>query len=268
MIVQPAYAVVAGHIVAAHAAAGRPLVVGLAGSQGSGKSTLAHFLRDDLGRRGLAAAVVSLDDLYLDRPERVALAARVHPLLATRGVPGTHDVALGMATIDALLAATADSTTAIPRFDKASDRRGAPDRLAGACDVVILEGWCLGAVAQSDADLAPPVNRLEADEDGDGTWRRFVNAALARDYPPLFARIDLMVFLAAPGFADVLGWRTRQERMLPAGGSATMDDAALARFIMHYERLTRAMLATMPARADIVLRLAPDQSIRAVEIRP
>jgi D-glycerate 3-kinase len=41
-----------------------------------------------------------------------------------------------------------------------------------------------------------------------------------------------------------------------------MDGAQLDRFVQHYERLTRHILAEMPGRADLVLHLAPDRSQR------
>ena len=81
---------------------GHPLVLGICGAQGSGKSTLAEALAERLERDGLACAVLSLDDLYLTRAERERLARGVHPLLATRGPPGTHDTSLGIAVLDAL----------------------------------------------------------------------------------------------------------------------------------------------------------------------
>src|SRR6185437_8649015 len=73
-----------------------PLVLGLCGAQGSGKSILARSLADRFASRGRRVAVLSLDDLYLTKAERSRLAQEVHPLLGTRGVPGTHDVALGL----------------------------------------------------------------------------------------------------------------------------------------------------------------------------
>ncbi len=41
------------------------------------------------------------------------------------------------------------------------------------------------------------------------------------------------------------------------GGDASrvMDEAAIARFIAHYERVTRHILAEMPARADHLISL-------------
>jgi D-glycerate 3-kinase len=232
-----------------------PLVVGLCGAQGSGKSTLAAELAARIGH----TVVLSLDDLYLTRAARIELACAVHPLLRTRGVPGTHDVGLGLRVFDAL---DRGLDAPLPRFDKASDDRVAGEhwRIArGDTQVLLLEGWCVGARPQTVAALSEPVNALEREEDADGRWRRYVNAALAGDYQRLFARLDRLVLLAAPGFSIVRDWRTQQERALRAvaGADATgvMDDAELVRFIAHYERLTRHVLAEMPGRADLTIRL-------------
>src|SRR6185312_7223999 len=145
-------------------AAGRPIVAGLCGSQGSGKSTMAAFLKALLEAKGLKAVVLSIDDLYLTLPERERLAAEVHPLLKTRGVPGTHDVGLGHALLDVLSDGVAE--VSMPRFDKAQDTRapaGTWPRLTSPMDVILLEGWCVGAIPQTEAALAAPVNALERD---------------------------------------------------------------------------------------------------------
>src|SRR5690606_7427374 len=212
-------------------------VVGLCGAQGSGKSTAAAALVELLQRDGLPAAALSIDDFYLPRVARVELARTVHPLLATRGVPGTHDVELAQATIDQL---ALPGEVLLPAFDKARDdrrpRREWP-QVTGALRVVILEGWCVGAIPQPEAQLATPVNALERDEDPHGTWRRHVNDALAGSYRTLFDRLSPLVLLQAPSFEVVQGWRAEQEhklreKLLREGGdtSGLMDDAAIARF--------------------------------------
>lgn len=229
---------------------------GIAGLQGSGKSTLARQVAALAARHGRALAVLSTDDAYLDRPEREALAARVHPLLATRGPPGTHDVALACRTLDGL---RAGEDVPLPRFDKLGDRR-LPERdwpRAGRVDGVILEGW-FNQVPPEPADaLAAPLNALERDEDADGRWRRYCNDALGRDYPPLWARIDRALFLQPPGFDVVPDWRWRQECALRARapGRAGMDRAAVERFVAHFERVSRQALRTLPAIADHTLAL-------------
>lgn len=246
----------------------RPLVLGICGAQGSGKSTLARALIQECEGRGLRTAVLSLDDLYLSRQHRRALAEQVHPLFETRGVPGTHDVALGLELFAALDRAEPHP---LPRFDKATDepapRAGRPFA-PGSLDVLVFEGWCVGARAQDAAALERPVNALEETEDADGTWRRSVNAALAGPYAALFARIDRLMLLAAPGFEVVREWRGQQERALAValpGAPGIMDEPALGRFIAHYERLTRHVLAEMPARADCTAWLDADRSIRSIE---
>lgn len=247
----------------------KPVVVGICGAQGSGKSTLARALEQAAAAKGIAAASLSIDDLYLSLAERGALAKSVHPLLRTRGVPGTHDVALGLSVLDALERGEAAS---LPRFDKASDDRFLPDRWGAApaeTQLLILEGWCVGARPQPSEALREPINALEVREDPDGVWRRYANDALAGAYQALFARIDLLVLLAAPSFDVVFDWRLQQEEELRerVGSDAPglMTAAGIARFIEHYERLTRYILAEMPARADILVRLAADRT--PLEIR-
>ena len=251
------------------AGAGRPVVIGLCGAQGSGKTTLAQAAAEACHDKGIVAAILSIDDIYLTRAEREVLAREIHPLLATRGPPGTHDVALGEAVLNALDRGDAAS---LPRFDKARDDRALQSQWPKApegCEVLLLEGWCVGARPQTDGDLTRPVNELEALEDRQAIWRRHVNAALASTYQRLFARLDCLVMLAASGFEVVFDWRMQQEAELRArvGSEATgvMDAGQVARFIQHYERLTRHMLAEMPARADLLIRL--DAKRKPLEIR-
>lgn len=244
-------------------------MVGLTGAQGSGKSTLAAALADRLGSAGIPTAILSLDDLYLTHAERLRLARAVHPLLATRGVPGTHDVALGLSVIAALERGEA---AALPRFDKARDDR-APEaewpRAPAGCRVLLFEGWCVGAGPQDAEALAGPVNALEASEDAGAVWRTHANAALAGPYRALFDRIDFQILLAAPGFEVVKDWREEQEAKLRAvsGAAQVMSPAQVERFIGHYERLTRHILAEMPPRADITVRLGPNREVLAIEER-
>lgn len=253
----------------------QPLVVGIHGAQGTGKSTLTDFLRTILAHRyQCPTASLSLDDIYHTRATREALAQEVHPLLLTRGVPGTHDLALGLDVLDTLTAANAGSRTPLPVFNKAIDDREPEDQwplFIGRPQIILLEGWCLGALPEPDEELLKPVNDLEAREDPDGEWRSFVNDQLKGAYGELFRRVKLLIMLRAPSMGAVLAWRTLQEHHLaearlnaPDKGDKgavgaperrIMSDDQVARFVMHYERITRRCLEEMPGRADVVLDL-------------
>jgi D-glycerate 3-kinase len=265
----------AARIAEARRALGRTIVAGLCGSQGSGKSTMAAFLRALLEDQGLKTAVLSIDDLYLTLSERERLAEEVHPLLRTRGVPGTHDVGLGQALIDVLSDGVAE--VSMPRFDKAEDTRAPAEtwpRLISPVDVILLEGWCVGAIPQGEAALARPVNALEREEDAGGVWRRYVNARLAGDYAGLFGRIDILALLEAPSFEVVYGWRSLQEKKLAdkvrlqgLTGTKVMDALQIRRFLMFYQRLTEWILEEMPGRADILMPLDEDHRFLGVKFR-
>jgi D-glycerate 3-kinase len=247
---------------------GQLAVLGLCGAQGSGKSTLAQTLLDRCRAQGIAAAALSIDDLYLPRSARQHLARSVHPLLATRGVPGTHDIALGMEVLGAL---KRGEPCELPRFSKAIDDRlprsdweTAPED----CRLLLLEGWCVGARPQAAEALVRPINDLERREDPQGIWRRFANDTLAGPYQSLFGMIDTLMLLQAPGFEIVFDWRMQQEDKLRAhvgaGAPGLMDATQIARFIQHYERLTRHILAEMPNRANLVVGMAADRAPLAI----
>ena len=233
----------------------RCAVIGLCGAQGSGKSTVAKYAARLLEARGLRTVALSLDDFYLSHDARQRLAKAVHPLLAVRGPPGTHDVGMAGAAMDQL---RSKGKVTLPRFDKATDNRtprGTWATVASPVDVVLLEGWCVGAVSQGRAALATPVNTLERDEDPKAVWRTYINEQLDGPYQVLFARLHDLILLEAPSFEVVAGWRAEQEAKLRANGTGGMDEAEIARFVAHYERLTRWILAEMPQRADWVITL-------------
>ena len=226
--------------------------VGIGGGQGAGKSTLARLLvlaGELLGRRVLA---LSLDDFYLTRAEREQLAATAHPLFRTRGPPGTHDVA-GLCAVVRQLKGGRVASVAVPRFDKGADDRTGRATVQGPVDTIVVEGWCIGAEAGEPGELAAPINALERQEDADGRWRRGIDQTLAEDYAALHRELDELVFLAVPDLDAVLRWRTEQEQERPP--AQRMAAADLARFVQHYERITRRMIADLPQRADVVAQL-------------
>lgn len=237
-------------------------LIGIAGAQGSGKTTLARAAAERWG-----ATHLSLDDVYLTKAEREAKGRAVHPLFAVRGPPGTHDLSLLDATVAALRAAGPGDHTSLPAFDKlADDRRPEGDGpvFTGRPTAVLVDGWCLGATPQAEADLVAPINAVERERDGQGVWRRAVNAALAGPYAEAFARFDAILFLKAPSFETVLDWRCEQEAGLLGLSPADLPPqrrAELAVFIQAFERITRHMLAG-GVRADVTFALDRDRTVR------
>ena len=245
---------------------GRPPVFAIAGLQGTGKSTLAAQMQALGAARGKRVVVLSIDDFYLTRGERLALGRRMHPLLATRGPPGTHDVALACATIDALRSLRPGGVARLPRFDKIADRRLPPSRwtpVRARPDLVVFEGWFLAVPPEDEAALRRPLNALERDEDPDGTWRRYCNDALA-GYAPLWQRLDYLLFLQGPGFAQVPAWRWQQEQTLQAKHPhrRAMTRAQVERFVLFFERVSRHAWRVLPALADATVRIDARRRLR------
>ena len=251
-------------------------VIGIHGGQGSGKSTLSGALRDMYHEVfGWNTVVLSIDDLYLTHQQRQTRAAERHPLLATRGVPGTHDVAMGIRLIRELKALESDEVLRIPAFDKASDDR-LPEThwhsIQGPVDMILFEGWCVGCHPVDEQQLQTPFNTLEATEDKDGAWRRAVNDQLAGPYREWFSMIDFLLMLKVPDMRAVLNWRTQQESgnkqsAAGHGPDRSLDAAKLERFIQHYQRLTEQALNNMPGWADLILNQNQHHQVDSIESR-
>lgn len=246
----------------------RPCFVGLCGPQGCGKSTGAGLLQELLSNRSLRAAIVSLDDFYLTRTERESLARDIHPLFVTRGPPGTHDLALGIKTTRQLLTG---ASLAIPSFAKQLDDRAQRSTwpwFEGPADIVVLEGWCVGAQPQLDQSLCEPINDLERHLDEEGVWRRYVNSALYA-YQTWFDSIDYLIQLRPPSFGIVARWRFEQEeglraRLGPEESASLMSAPEINRFVQHYERLTVALIEDGSGAADAVVDLDENRRLKCL----
>lgn len=244
----------------------KPLVIGINGAQGSGKSTLAELLvLLFVQHYHINAISMSIDDFYCTRQQRIELADQIHPLLLTRGVPGTHDTSLAQQTLDWLI--QGKESTKIPRFNKAEDDRFPQDQwntAAGKMDIIIFEGWCLGAEPQKTDDLLTSVNELEEKNDAELIWRKYVNQQLQGRYCTLFNTVDLWIMLKAPSFDCVFNWRLQQENKLRESindKSRTMDEYAIKHFIQHYQRITEHLLTTLPNKADYLFELDEQRNI-------
>ena len=251
--------------------AGQPMLVAINGCQGSGKTTLADFLVTWVNSNTEFNSVsLSIDDFYLSHAARAELAEDVHPLFATRGVPGTHDIKLMEQTLSALMAGK--KNVPLPQFDKLTDDPVAKEHWPTnqkPVDIIFFEGWCVASTAQQPYQLQTPINDLEQYEDADGVWRRCVNSCLANEYQNVFAMADYTIMLKAPSFEDVYAWRLEQEHKLIAKnglGKGTFDEITLRRFISHFERITRENLATLAYDVDALLLLDSQRDITKMQL--
>lgn len=248
----------------------QPLLVNINGAQGTGKSTLTTFLKRIIeSELACEVAELSLDDFYYTRSERQMLSKQVHSLLITRGVPGTHDIALIEYVLDTLMN---HQPCKVPRFDKAMDDRCAESDWTHynvPVDIILFEGWCNNSPFQSPEELVQPVNELEVNEDPQGIWRHYANEQLKDYHKHLFSQAEMSIMLNASDFDRVYQWRYLQEQKLRASASSLkqqhlMSDTELRRFIQHYERITQHTLSHLPAMADVVLPVAADHSITGI----
>lgn len=219
-------------------------IVGMSGPQGAGKTTALNELYRKTSKR---VATLGIDDFYLTKSEREILAKEVSPLYLTRGPAGTHDIGIINNTIDALIAAEDDSRTPILQFDKVSDDRAPASQWSvfeGKPDIILLEGWLVGALATDDYADSPPVNDIEQ-QDHDSVWRKEQKKYLAGPYAELWNRFDAFIHIEAPSFKTIFHWRKQQEasNLGIAEAELTQDKIDWVRnFIQYYERLTIAMV--------------------------
>ena len=248
-----------------------PFVLSLQAPQGTGKSTLCSFLQLLLEQHyDQRLAVLSLDDFYYDSVTREQLAKDIHPLLKTRGVPGTHDRQLALDTLHSL---KSGNSTSLPRFNKADDNPyprsewpDSPDNVT----IILFEGWCNNVPPQSQAQLLEPINELEALEDPHCQWRTYVNQQAALHHDELFALTDALLCMQIPTFDLVYQWRGLQEEKLRAtsrDASKLMGKQQLVRFIQHFERLSRHAMSVLPERADLLVTLDESHQLTQLKIR-
>ena len=225
------------------------IILGLAGGQGSGKSTISSILKIILNTNyKLKVLTISIDDYYKTLYERKKISS-TNKLMITRGVPGTHDINLLYKHLKNLKKKRFKPFLS-PKFSKAKDDRMKKrdwKKISGSYDVVIFEGWCVGARHQTYKELKKPLNSMEKLEDIKLTWRTKVNNELKKDYKKVYKLIDYLIFLKVPSFKYVYKWRLLQENKLMAksSGKKIMDSSKIKKFIMFYERITKNMLKNL-----------------------
>jgi len=249
----------------------KTLFVGLSGGQGSGKTTITRIIKLILiNQYNLNIVSFSIDDFYKTYSERISSSKKVHKLFLTRGVPGTHDIRLLKKTFDHLLR-NKFKTFYIPKFDKSTDDRCPKSqwtKVKKKPDVVIFEGWCVGARHQVNKSLKKPINSLEKNYDKKMIWRKKVNNELKSRYKSVFKLIDNLIFLAVPSFKYVYKWRLLQEKKLKAKfkeKKRTMTENQIKKFVMYYERITKQMLKDLKTKADIVIKLDKKHRLKGIK---
>ena len=245
-------------------------IIGLAGGQGSGKSTITQVLKLILEiKYNLSIVCFSIDDFYKTSRERADLAKRVNKLFKTRGVPGTHDTNF-IKKIFIDLTKKKFRPVLIPRFDKLKDDRSPKkfwQKIEQQPNIIIFEGWCVGATPQQNKNLLKPINILEKKQDLNLKWRLRVNKELKNAYKKIFDKINMLIFLKVPSFDCVYKWRLLQEKklQLTSKGKKIMSPLQIREFIMYYERITMQMIKDLPHKAHAVLYL--DKQHRFIKIK-
>lgn len=252
---------------------GKTLFLGLSGGQGSGKTTVTGILKIILKKyfkRKIHTS--SIDDFYKTLEERDKISNTMHPLFKTRGVPGTHDTNLIKKFFD-FIKKKKFKKFKLPKFDKSIDDRLNEKywfNVKERPEIVIFEGWCVGAKPQLNSLLKKPINILEKYEDEDLIWRKHANEKIKREYKKIFAMIDNFIFMKISNFNMVFKWRLLQERKLKKGSHTTkkiMSYDKIKRFVMFYQRVTLQMFKDMPKIASVVLTLNNKHQINKIRFK-
>jgi D-glycerate 3-kinase len=253
----------------------KPLMIGLAGGQGSGKTTISSILTLILQKYfKLKVFKVSIDDFYKTRKDRKLLSKNKHPLLMTRGVPGTHDVDLMLKFFKKVKSKSFKNLT-IPKFNKAIDDRCKKSlwfKLKSKPDVVIFEGWCVGAKAQTNKQLKIPINSLERVYDQGIKWRSHVNNQLKSKYKTLFKQLDGLLYLKAKNFNILRNWRLKQERKLwvqtkEKKNLKIMSSGDVINFMQTYQRITQQMFKDAIKSSSIIMNLNKNHQIEKIRFK-
>ena len=253
----------------------KPLIIGLAGGQGIGKTTITSIITIILKKYfKLNVFKISIDDFYKTRKQRILLSKNKHPLLMTRGVPGTHDINIILNFFRKIKVKKFKSLK-LPKFNKAVDERYKQNlwyKIKSKPDVVIFEGWCVGAKSQNFRQLKKSINSLERIHDQTFKWRQYVNYQLETKYKKLFNQLDGLLYLRAKNFSLLRRWRLKQEKKLWLKSKnkknlKIMNKDQVKNFMDTYQRITQQMFKDMPKYSSIIMNLNSSHQIKNIRYR-
>ena len=252
---------------------GETLILGFSGGQGSGKTTVTGILKIILKKFFKRRIhVSSIDNFYKTLEDRNKISNKIHPLLKTRGVPGTHDINL-VKNFFNIIRKKKFKKIKLPKFEKAMDNRLGKKywfNIKQKPEIIILEGWCVGARPQPNSLIKRPINILEKYEDKDLKWRQYVNEKIKKEYKKLFVMIDHLIFMKIPNFKVVFKWRLLQEKKLKKNSYSKkkiMSYNEIKRFIMFYERITLQMMKDLSKSASVLMLLKKNHDVRKIVFR-
>ena len=249
----------------------KPYFVGLAGGQGTGKTTISSLIRIILTKYfKLNVFRISIDDFYKTRKERTNLSKKIHPMLLTRGVPGTHDINL-ILSFFRNVKSRKFKRSKLPTFNKAIDDRTNKKKwydLKKKPDVIIFEGWCVGAKSEKNTTLKKTINSMEKAKDQKQIWRKYVNHQLKSKYKNLYSQLNCLIYLKAKNFSLLQKWRLKQERKLLFNNKRSsklkiMNKEDVLNFMQTYQRITQNMFKYTPKYASIILNLNDSHQIKS-----
>ena len=236
----------------------------ISGAQGTGKSSFAKLIQLFFNKYYKKKVVIlSLDDFYLSKKSRLKLSQQKHSLFKTRGVPGTHDLNMLDRKIKQLF--KKEFPVYLPIFDKTTDNRKNYYRKVFKCDLVILEGWCVGAKPVSEKFLKKNLNNLEKFKDTDFFWRSTYNNHLVK-YQKLFNKFDDFIYFRFNNWKNVLEWKYKQELSLRSQSSNKKLKEYLSNFIKFYEKISKWMFLTSPMQCSVMVQINGKQEFQKIKI--
>ncbi len=237
----------------------------ISGSQGAGKSTLSKLIKIIIEKTSLKKVMLlSIDDYYYSKIDRYNISQQIHPLLMTRGVPGTHNIKKLKEHLGQFKKKQFPIIT--PTFNKLKDDISKKTKVFNKADILILEGWCCGAKPIENKFLKINLNKVEKELDKDFKWRKYYNSKLKKEYQQIFKTFDRTIYLQPPSFYFVLKWRYAQEKNNAKKTKTKnfMNKNTTKYFILYYEKLTKWMIKNMPDKADMLIKVDKAQKIKKI----